>query len=274
MDPFLEHPGIFPDLHHGLATYVQSALQPQLPEPYYAATNARIWVEITERYRDPDVHVLRPETELNGGQEVNGGNGGIAVATTTRTQPVLIHVPQVRHDDMREAFVEIFVRRDEEERLVTTIEILSPSNKTLGAEGGDLYRTKQRDLLVSKTHLVEIDLLRGGRHTTAVPLERALEKAGPFDYHVCVHQFDRWEDYFVYPIQLRDRLPEIAVPLLPGDGFVALDLQVAFDLAYDPGPYRRRVKYRERTPVPPLTSEQAQWVAQVLRQKGVVTAQQ
>ena len=226
MDPFLEHPGIFPDLHQSLAVYIQEMLQPKLPEPYYAATNARVWVEVTQRYTDPDVHLLKSEGPANGGQETNGG---VAVAARTRIEPIVVHVPQVMNDETRETFVDIFVRRDEEERLVTSIEILSPTNKTPGAEGSDIYRKKQRELIVSKTHLVEIDLLRGGRHTTAVPLERALEKTGPFDYHVCIHQFDRWEDYFLYPIKLPERLPEIAIPLLPGDGTVTLDLQGAFD---------------------------------------------
>jgi hypothetical protein len=176
------------------------------------------------------------------------------------------------HDETRESFVDIFVRRDEEERLVTSIEILSPANKTPGAEGSDLYRKKQRELIVSKTHLVEIDLLRAGRHTTAVPLERALEKTGPFDYHVCIHQFDRWEDYFLYPFKLSERLPEIDIPLLPGDGAVTLDLQGAFDRAYDGGPYRRRVKYAERPPGPPLRPDQIEWVNQVLREKGLFAA--
>jgi hypothetical protein len=269
MDPYLEHPGIFPDLHQGLAFCIQALLQPKLPDPYYAATNARVWVEVSQRYTDPDVHLLRPEGNGIGGAGPNGENGGVAVTTLTRTEPVVVHVPQVVHDETTETYVEVFVRRDDEERLVTSIEILSPTNKTLGADGSDLYRKKQRELLVAKTHLIEIDLLRGGKHTTAVPLERALEKTGPFDYHVCVHHFDQWEDYFVYAILMKDKLPEIAVPLLPGDGAVPLDLQAAFDRAYDGGPYRRRVKYAERTLVPPLRPEQAEWVAQVLRDKAV-----
>jgi hypothetical protein len=272
MDPFLEHPGIFPDLHQGLAFCIQALLQPKLPDPYYAASNARVWIEVTQRYTDPDVHLLRSESAAHGGLAENGGNGGVAVAALTRTDPVVVHVPQVMHDETRETYVDIFVRRDDEERLVTSIEILSPTNKTPGADGSDLYRKKQRELLVAKTHLIEIDLLRGGRHTTAVPLERALEKTGPFDYHVCVHRFDQWEDYFVYPILMKDKLPEIAVPLLPGDGAVPLDLQVAFDRAYEGGPYRRRVKYAERTPVPPLQPDHAEWVTQVLREKKLVSA--
>jgi hypothetical protein len=271
MDPFLEHPGIFPDLHQGLAFCIQALLQPKLPDPYYAASNARVWIEVTQRYTDPDVHLLRSKA-TNGGLTKDGGNGGVAVAALTRTEPVVVHVPQVVHDETRETYVDIFVRRDDEERLVTSIEILSPTNKTPGADGSDLYRKKQRELLIAKSHLIEIDLLRGGRHTTAVPLERALEKTGPFDYHVCIHRFDQWEDYFVYPIQMKDKLPEIAVPLLPGDGAVPLDLQIAFDRAYEGGPYRRRVKYAERTPVPPLRPEQMEWVKQVLQEKKLVSA--
>ena len=61
---------------------------------------------------------------------------------------------------------------------------------------------------------------------------------GPFDYHVSIHRFDRFEEFLVYPIRLEERLPELAIPLLPGDPDVPLDLQAAFDHAYETGPYR------------------------------------
>jgi Protein of unknown function (DUF4058) len=89
-------------------------------------------------------------------------------------------------------------------------------------------------------------------------------RAGSFDYHVSVHRFDRFEDFLVYPIQLDDRLPEIAIPLLPGDPDVTIDLQAVFDRSYDTGPYRRRVRYAESTPVPPLRPERAEWAARLL----------
>ena len=50
-------------------------------------------------------------------------------------------------------------------------------------------------------------------------------------------------------------LPEIAIPLLPGDGDVAVDLQEVFQRSYDAGPYRRRIRYRQTEPVPPLDAE-------------------
>jgi Protein of unknown function (DUF4058) len=53
----------------------------------------------------------------------------------------------------------------------------------VGEHGRDLYVKKQREMVQSKVHLVEIDLLRGGEHTMAVPRNRLLAQAGPFDYH-------------------------------------------------------------------------------------------
>ena len=180
-----------------------------------------------------------------------------------RLQPVVVTVP---HDEHRETSVEIWTRRGSEKRLITTIEILSPSNKTPGQHGRDLYLKKQREILDSQVHLVEIDLLRGGEHTTAVPRDWAVTKAGPFDYHVCVHRFDNLEDYFLYPIRLPEPLPEIAIPLLPGERDVPLDLQAAMNRAYDAGPYRREVDYAKDRIAPPLRPPLTKWA------KGITSA--
>jgi len=56
------------------------------------------------------------------------------------------------------------------------------------------------------------------------------------------------------------KLPVIAVPLLPGDPEVALDLQAAFDRSYDAGPYDRAVLYDMATVEPPLRPDQQEWV--------------
>jgi hypothetical protein len=173
--------------------------------------------------------------------------------------------------ECHEAHVEIFARH-EHEQIVTTIELLSPSNKGGSSDGRELYLKKQREVLQSKIHLVEIDLLRGGQHTTAVPLPLARGRAGTFDYHVCIHHFDNLEDFFVYPILLSQRLPVLAIPLLPGDEPVPLDLQAVLDRCYDAGPYRQRLRYQDTVPPPALAPEQAEWVAQVLRDKGLLPA--
>lgn len=260
MDPYLEAGGIFPGLHSSLIFCTKEILQAHLPEVYFAETGERVWVEVTRRYIEPDVQVQHHERRLPG--PATGGS----LAIEARAEPVVISVP---HDEHTETFLEIYADKGEGIRLVTAIEVLSPSNKTPGEQGRDLYLKKQKEILSSKTNLVEIDLLRSGQHTTAVPLNRAREKTGPFDYHVCCHRFDRWEEYTIYPILLHQSLPEIQIPLLPGDPDVTLDLQKVFDRAYDAGPYRRRIRYHDRTPTPPLRPDQQEWMTKLLRDKGI-----
>jgi hypothetical protein len=257
MDPYLEHPAIFPGLHDSMITYLREVLQARLPEPYYAEIGDRVWVEVSERPIGPDVKVLRRGEKHDA--EASSASG-VAVASSVRSQPVVVTIP---HDEHREPFLGIFSRL-EGERVVTAIEVLSLTNKTRGERGRELYLRKQREVLDSTIHLVEIDLLRAGEHTTAVPRDRAVAKAGPFDYHVCIHHFDNIEDYFVYPIRLEERLPEIAIPLLPGDPPVPADLQTVFERCYDTGPYRRRIRYHESSPVPPLEPARSEWAARLL----------
>jgi hypothetical protein len=266
MDPFLEDPAVFPDLHDSLIFCLRESLNSQLPEPYYAGIGSRVWVQTAQRRIVPDVSLLRGQQTANGG--IPAGGGGIAVAEAVRAEPVVVHVPR---EEIRETFLEIYAQPGGE-RLVATVEVLSPANKSSGIHGRDLYLQKQEEVLNNEVHLVEIDLLRGGIHTTAVPLEQAVAKAGSFEYHVCIHRFDRPDDYFVYPIRLGDRLPAIAIPLLPADPAVQMNLQAVLDRCYDTGQYRRRVRYDERAVVPPLPAEQSKWVQALLREKGIIPA--
>jgi Protein of unknown function (DUF4058) len=184
------------------------------------------------------------------------------VANPPLVRPVVV---KVAHDEFREPFVEIYTRNDEGKRLVNSIEVLTLSNKTPGETGRDLYVRKQKELLASKVHLVEIDLLRGGEHVTAVPLDLAVEACGAFDYHVSIHNFDDLETFFVYPIKLEESLPPIAIPLLPGDPPVTLDLQAVFDRCYNAGPYLREIRYGEDAIIPRLEPDQAAWAAKIVQ---------
>lgn len=260
MDPYLEDPAIFPDLHERYIYWLSDFLNAALPPPYYTGMASRVWIETSYRRIGPDVDVLHPTGEKNGGHATGSQEAGLAMAPIA-AKPVIVRVP---HDMIRETFLEIYAQPGGE-RVVTNIEVLSLANKNPGERGRELYKKKQREVLEGKIHLVEIDLLRAGSHTTAVPLELARAKAGPFDYHVCVHRFDNFEDFFVYPIKLGTALPVIEVPLLPDDQPVKLDLQAVLDQCYDRGQYGRRVRYGERDLAPPLTPEQKAWAEKVLR---------
>jgi Protein of unknown function (DUF4058) len=236
MDPHLEHPNWFHGFHNSLIFCVQEYLQPRLPEAYYAQTGQRMWLERARRHVERDVHLMRGHQA----SRPSAGRGGIAVAEPeVQTEPeagraVLITVAYGEPEERTEIFLEIRELRSGEHRLVATIEVVSPANKTPSHPGFRKYRAKQREVLAGQSHLIEIDLLRKGTHVTAVPRSRAREEAGPYDYHVSVHRFDRPTDFFVYPIRLEERLPVIAVPLLPEDKDVSLDLQAPFNRATMP----------------------------------------
>jgi len=256
MDPFLElH--YFGSLHSNMMTYTQETLQKQLPGSYFALTNERVWIDTSQRWIEPDAFVTRS------GKKPRKSNGG---AVATLAKPVIVTVP---HDEHIEPYLEIYHKRGDKKRLVCTLEILSPSNKTPGAKGQKLYRRKQREVLARKVHLVEIDLLRGGNHTTAVALDWAQELTGDFDYHVCVRRYDRFEEFEVYPILMQQSLPSIAIPLLPADGDIPLDLQAIFQRAYEAGPYARSLDYRTERIEPALSAKQETWMREVLRSAGV-----
>lgn len=267
MDPYLEHPQWFHGFHNSLIIHLQEQLQPRLPAAYYAQNGQRIWLERSRRSVEPDVNVMR-EREPAGRSPARGG---IAVAEpivedqTEAGRPVLITVKKGPPREHTEWFLEIRELSSGQDRLVATIEVVSPANKTPSHQAFDKYRKKQRTILAGQAHLVEIDLLRRGTHVTAVPRRLARARAGPFDYHVSIHRFDRPSDFFVYPIRLEARLPLIAIPLLPGDPDVPLDLQAAFDRTYDGGPYRKAIRYGEEPIKPALRPEQADWARSIVK---------
>ena len=253
MDPFLEHPDFFPDLHGAMHVYIRETLQRSLPAPYFAVIGERLWVETSARYIEPDTDVL------HGGWTVAESNASLGADCA---RPLVF---ETTHDEHRESYVEIRTCLAEGgERIVTAIEVLSLSNKMPGQRGRELYLEKQGEILGSQVHLIEIDLLRGGEHTTPMSLERLQRKAGPFDYHVSVHRFDQRGRFFIYPWRLADPLPVIGVPLLPSDGEIPLDMQAVLTRCYETGPYQRRVVYDPERIVPPLTPQQTEWIQRLL----------
>lgn len=157
----------------------------------------------------------------------------------------------VPHDEMNEGFVEIRMVEGEQ-RLVTSIEVLSLSTKTPDSEGRQLYLKSQQKLLAARR-------------------DDAIAAAGPFDYHVCTRSFDELQQARVIPIRLQERLPTILIPLLPGDPAVPVSLQLLFDRSYDVGAFQRRSPYRGRSPVPALSAEQSTWAEQLLRERGLLS---
>lgn len=258
MDPRLEAEGVFPNLHENLIVRLQEAINAVLPERYVATVKNRVWIDAEQR-REPDVNVFGPDRP-------GGPGGGAAVATLARSG-LLAVTPEPSPEPREEPYLEIVA--GDGERLVTAAEVLSRSNKTPGDGGRAADQQEQIEFRLGGVNLVEIDLLRGGRHTTAASAARLRAAAGAYDYHVCVTAAGDPDRVYVAPIRLADRLPAVPVPLDPDDEPVTVDLQPPLDRSYDAGRYRRLARYG-RPPDPPLTPEQQAWAEGVLRGKGLL----
>ena len=253
MDPYLESQTIWPDLHQRLITYSADVLQPAIRPRYHAQIGQRVYVTSPPRGIYPDVALTeRPRVRMPAGPPV--------MAMMEPDVPVVISLPP---EEVREVYIEI-LDLTRGGRVVTVIEFLSPANKMPG-EGRDLYLRKQKDVLSSETHLVEIDLLRQGGHTVAIP-SYSLFDHQPWHYLISISRATDRERFEVYPLTLRQRLPRIVIPLLEPDPDTVLDLQAVFERCYENGAYADLIDYGGEPDVP-LAPDDAAWADEVLRRE-------
>ncbi len=170
----------------------------------------------------------------------------------------LLEVPQ--------RFIEI-VSLSEPKEIITAIEFLSLSNKTPG-DGREEYVRKQQRLLRSSTHLLEIDLLRAGRHTVAAAKDDLEAFFGHWDYVVSLHRAGEGAECDAWARTLRQVLPTVPVPLTSGIPDIRLDVQALLDHVWDRGPFRKTLAYRDQ-PFPPLNDEDTAWADALLKARGL-----
>jgi hypothetical protein len=242
MDPYLEHPLLWPGIHVQLMVALANHLQPLIEPRYVASVEERVFIEGPQRQVIPDV--LLKKTSAPGGTT--------AVAEHATDTPVVLEVDNL---EIHETYLRILDLYNEQ-KLVALIEVLSPTNKSRGP-GRKSYRAKQKETRARDCHIVEIDLLRRGRHVLSIPKWRA-ESLKPYHSLVCVSRWPLRHRFELYPRQLRERLPRINLPLAEPDADVTLDLQAVLEQVYCDGRYMRRVRYDEPC-VPPLSIEDQQW---------------
>jgi hypothetical protein len=261
MDPFLEDPVLWPSVHNSLVVYLRDELQPLIMPRYVATITERVFVQgPSERDVYPDIWIKRERPPSTGA-------GGSAVAVADADIALIVDVPE---EEIHEWSVSILDRHSDE-RVVTVIEVVSPTNKFAGA-GRDSYVNKQREIRQSHTHSVEIDLLRYGPHVVAVP-EWAPGNRGPYDYLVSINRARGSRSrYEYYARTVRQRLPAIRLPLAEGDDDVKLDLQAVLTRTYELGGYRIRLRY-DRPCVPPLSPEDQAWADELIGKAQAATSQ-
>ena len=263
MDPYLEQQ--WTNLHTTLITYIRDWINPRLPRNYIAKMEEAIAVESDEGDRwayVPDVFVAPDPDALYDPQDEGGDGGGVAVA-----EPVAVAKPikiKMVTDEWMQKYITITDARGS--RLITVIELLSPSNKRGG--GMREYRKKRQDILWGGANLVEIDLCRGGDWERLLWPD-TLPPEAEATYRIITHRRHGSGSLEIFPIHLDQRLPAIPIPLRENDEDVVLDLQPLLDRAYDNGRFGRSLDYTARLE-PPLEGEEAAWAAGVLEREQLL----
>ncbi len=256
MNPYLER--FWRSVHARFIVLACDALNAQLPEGLLAIVEERVYIELPDVYQRPiypDIRVLRHK------DAPVYHTPSSATATRERTKPILI---EIASEPVTETYINIIETAGQQ--VITTIEVLSIANKIRGT-GQAQYLKKQQETLQAGINLVEIDLLRTGEWVLSLP-DGYLPEQERTPYRVCVFRAERPTLREYYPIRLEEPLPIIGIPLRAGEGDVMLDLQAVLNQVYEQGRYYQLVDYTAE-PVPPLTTEEAQWVDQILREKGL-----
>ncbi len=251
MDPYIEKPAIWGDFHDALITYIRGELQPQLRPKYAALLRDRLYVMESQRPIIPDISVVAPITRPG------TFNGGTAVIELE--EPIVF---ETMEEEFRELYLEI-IEPNAGNRLITAVEILSPTNKVPGPSK-ESYLQKRSEIRRAGAAMVEIDLL--GDRMPMLPLSvDDLAKLPPWRYVIGVARSPKQQA--VYAIALHKPLPKVRVPLADNDPDAILDLQVAFTFAWEKGPYPMLLNY-DGPPPGEMTPDEMAWCEQQLRQAG------
>jgi hypothetical protein len=231
MDPYLEG-DLWTTLQSQLAAEIARQLAPRLRPRYVALAMSRSEVEPADNGRSYEL--------------------GTPAVTAPLTSELVMHGPMPSH------FVEIWEVATRS--LVTDIELLSPADKH--GDGWRDYVARRGRLLMSNTHLLEIDLLREGRR---MPLKGKLPS---LPYYCLLSRAGTRPNAEVWPVAFDHPLPILPVPLLDGEPDLPLDVQAALNAVYDINGYDLLVDYTQPPPGP-MPAEVATWADKLMRAAGL-----
>ena len=246
MNPWLENPALWRDVHHTLISALRDALAPQLAPRYFVAVETQTYImhpsPLPPPWRYPDVMVLE--------------RGGPAL-TATMTPPVapFVVVELPFNEPIIEGYLEVrFVPTGE---VVTVIELLSYANK-LHSGSRKEYLEKRDSLLKSHIHFVEIDLLRSGE---PMPFTEPAEER---EYRLFIRRREDARHARLYGFSLREPIPTFPLPLLPDDQEPLIDLNALLQSLYARARYDLVLDYA-KPPDPPLREADAAWANALLQ---------
>ena len=251
VDPYLESPEFFPELHHRLITAIAIAIAPTIRPKYRVAIEKRTYFSEPEE----SLTIAIPDVAVYSKPSIPNHTSSTATLAKC-SEPVAVILPM--EEETREGYLEI--REVETGEVITAIEIIYPKNKRSG-KGRKAYTRKRHKVLLSGTHLIEIDLLRSGK---PMPIQGKIIG----DYRILVSQEERRPRADLYPFTIREEIPLFPLPLKSEDTPVVVELQTLFTEVYDQAGFDLSIDYT-RSPVPFLKKEDRAWADILLREKGV-----
>jgi hypothetical protein len=253
MDPYLEMDD-WSDFHGALIFVFRAQLAPQLRPRYVVRAETRVYLERSwgePAQMQPDVSIIKAAHRGRRGERRGATQAAVI-------EPELFDIPMPA--EHREHY--LVIRDCQGRNVVTVIELLSPANKRPGSNGYREYYAKREELLCRPVNLVEIDLLCAGRRPASIqPL------ASETDYCAFIHRVKLRPKAEVLQWTIRDRLPVVRIPLSNGDPDAEIDLQQAFETAYEGGEYDVTIDYHSRLK-PPARRSDAGWIKQRVAGRG------
>ncbi|MBV9390043.1 MAG: DUF4058 family protein [Chroococcidiopsidaceae cyanobacterium CP_BM_ER_R8_30] len=246
MNPYLENSELWSEVHSRLIVAIADDLSEHISEKYRVAIEKRTYFS----GEDDSLLVGIPDVSVVGKQPEQSQSSATATLTPP-IEPITVTLPMA--EEVQERYLEI--REVATGVVITAIEVLSPKNKRAG-EGRQVYERKRNQVLASFTHLVEIDLLRGGQ---PLPILGATKS----DYRIVVSWSDLRPSAQLYAFSVRQEIPSFPVPLKTGEEEPLLNLQGILERVYERGRYYLAIDYTQ-PPQPPLTKEDTAWANEFL----------
>jgi hypothetical protein len=250
MDPYLEHPALWPDVHNRLIVAIADDLSERVAPRYYVGLERRTYLLKT----DDIVFVGRPDIAI-----APASPAPALVPQLAMTSTILLEVDVPMADEVSENFLEIHEVKTG--KLVTILELLSPVNK-LHRQGREDYERKRGSVFSSWTNLVEIDLLRAGEPMPVIG------PSVPSDYRILMSRGRQRPRAYLIAFSLRQPIPVFSLPLLPADEEPEVSLQHILHDLYRRARFDLRLDYRQ-PPVPPLSPTDTAWAQELIRASGV-----
>jgi hypothetical protein len=250
MDPYLEHPALWPDVHNRLIAAVADDVSERVAPRYYVGLERRTYL----LKADDLVFVGRPDLAV-----APASDAPVLAAQPATTSTLVLEVDVPMQDEVSENFLEIHEVKTG--KLITIVELLSPVNK-LHRQGREDYERKRGYVFHSWTSLVEIDLLRAGE---PMPVIGTQVKS---DYRLLVSRGTQRPRAALIAFSLRQPIPAFTLPLLPGDEEPEVSLNRILHALYRRARFDLRLDYTQ-PPIPPLLEADRAWARELIEGSGL-----